>query len=69
MNIVGTKPLTAAIVAETRVPALWADVSLKAVLYTAKTQSRRWMFGRILGSDGHGSYRELRLELLCCLTV
>src|SRR5258708_5337065 len=27
------------------------------------------MFGRIFGLDGRESYRELRLELLCCLTV
>ena len=33
------------------------------------TQSRRWMFGRIFGLDGRESYRELRLELLCCLAV
>src|SRR6202045_4735919 len=25
-----------------------------------------WMFGRIFGLDGPESYRELRLELLCC---
>jgi len=31
------------------------------------TQSRRWMFGRILGLDGRESYRELRLEPLYCL--
>jgi hypothetical protein len=31
--------------------------------------SGRWMFGRIFGLDGSESYRELRLELLCCLTV
>src|SRR6478609_11816192 len=30
------------------------------------TLSRRWMFGRIFGLDGRESYRELRLELLCC---
>jgi hypothetical protein len=30
------------------------------------TQSRRWMFGRIFGLDGRESYRELRLEPLCC---
>ncbi len=24
------------------------------------------MFGRIFGLDGRESYRELRLELLCC---
>jgi hypothetical protein len=30
------------------------------------TQSRRWMLGRILGLDGRESYRELRLEPLCC---
>ena len=28
--------------------------------------SRRWMFGRIFGLDGRESYRELRLEPLCC---
>jgi hypothetical protein len=31
------------------------------------TLSRRWMFGRILGLDSHGSYREL--EPLYGLTV
>jgi hypothetical protein len=31
--------------------------------------SDRWMFGRIFGLDGRESYRELRLEPLCCLTV
>src|SRR6266702_3026768 len=30
------------------------------------TQSRRWMFGRIFGLDGRESYRELRVEPLCC---
>jgi hypothetical protein len=30
------------------------------------TRSRRWMFGRIFGLDGRESYRELRLEPLCC---
>ena len=30
------------------------------------TLSGRWMFGRIFGLDGRESYRELRLELLCC---
>jgi hypothetical protein len=30
------------------------------------TQSRHWMFGRIFGLDGRESYRELRLEPLCC---
>src|SRR5437660_8833785 len=30
------------------------------------THSGRWMFGRIFGLDGRESYRELRLELLCC---
>ena len=34
-----------------------------------KTHSGRWMFGRIFGLDGRESYRELRLEPLCCLTV
>jgi hypothetical protein len=29
------------------------------------TRLRHWMFGRIFGSDGGESYRELRLELLC----
>src|ERR1700733_3593655 len=29
-------------------------------------QSSRWMFGRIFGLDGRESYRELRLEPLCC---
>jgi hypothetical protein len=28
--------------------------------------SRRWMFVRIFGLDGRESYRELRLEPLCC---
>ena len=28
------------------------------------TQSRRWMFGRVLGLDGCESHRELRLERL-----
>ena len=28
--------------------------------------SKRWMFGRIFGLDGRESYRELRLEPLCC---
>jgi len=27
------------------------------------------MFGRIFDLDGRESYRELRLEPLCCLTV
>jgi len=27
------------------------------------------MFGRIFDLDGRESYRELRLELLCCLTA
>jgi hypothetical protein len=30
------------------------------------TQSKRWMFGRISGLEGRESYRELRLEPLCC---
>jgi hypothetical protein len=30
------------------------------------THSGRWMFGRIFGLDGRESYRELRLEPLCC---
>jgi len=30
------------------------------------THSGRWMFGCIFGLDGRESYRELRLELLCC---
>jgi hypothetical protein len=34
--------------------------------YTAWTQSRRWMFGRIFGLDGREGYRKLRLEPLCC---
>ena len=38
----------------------------KRRLVTAHTQSRRWMFGRIFGLDGRESYRELRLEPLCC---
>jgi hypothetical protein len=33
------------------------------------TPEQTLMFGRIFGLDSHGSYRELRLELLCCLTV
>src|SRR6266851_2842838 len=33
---------------------------------TRMTLSGRWMFGRIFGLDGRESYRELRLELLCC---
>ncbi len=33
---------------------------------TQMTLSGRWMFGRIFGLDGRESYRELRLELLCC---
>jgi hypothetical protein len=41
----------------------------RAVKVTRLTQSRRWMFGRIYGFDGQESYRELRLELLYCLTV
>ena len=39
----------------------------KRRLVTAHTLSRRWMFGRILGLDSHGSYREL--EPLYGLTV
>jgi hypothetical protein len=31
--------------------------------------SGRWMFGHVFGLDGQESYRELRLELLYCLTV
>jgi hypothetical protein len=34
--------------------------------HTAKTRTRRWMFGSIFGLDGRESYRELRLEPLCC---
>ena len=30
------------------------------------TQSRRWVSGRVFGFDGRESYRELRLEPLCC---
>jgi hypothetical protein len=30
------------------------------------TQKRHWMFGRIFGLDGLNSYREPRLEPLCC---
>ena len=30
------------------------------------TPGRHWMFGRIFGLDGQDSYRELRLERLCC---
>ena len=33
------------------------------------THSGRWMFGLIFGLDGQESYRELRLELVYCLTV
>ena len=29
-------------------------------------RAERWMFGRIFGLDGRESYRELRLEPLCC---
>ena len=32
----------------------------------ALTHSARWTFGRIFGLDRRESYRELRLELLCC---
>jgi hypothetical protein len=32
-------------------------------------QDRCWMFGRIFGLDGRESYRELRLEPLCCHVV
>jgi hypothetical protein len=39
------------------------------VKLTRLTHSRRWMFGRMLGSDDRESYRKLRLELLCCPTV
>jgi hypothetical protein len=35
----------------------------KRRLCTTHTQSRRWMFGRIFGSDGRESYRELRLDV------
>src|SRR6201982_3521145 len=38
----------------------------KRRLVTAHTQSRPWTFGRIFGLDDRESYRELRLELLCC---
>jgi hypothetical protein len=34
--------------------------------YTAKSHSGRRMFGRVFGLDGRESYRELRLEPLCC---
>src|SRR6266568_7754648 len=37
-----------------------------ALEMTRLTLSGRWMFGRIFGLDGRESYRELRLELLCC---
>jgi hypothetical protein len=38
---------------------------------TRMTQSRRWMFGRILGLglDGRESYRELRWSRYAALTV
>jgi hypothetical protein len=29
-------------------------------------QCGHWMFGRIFGLDGRESYRELRLEPVCC---
>src|SRR6266481_224660 len=40
--------------------------ALHTEFFSVWTQSRRWMFGRILGLDGRESYRELRLEPLCC---
>ena len=33
---------------------------------TVPAEGSRWMFGRIFGLDGRESYRELRLEPLCC---
>jgi hypothetical protein len=50
----------------------WSDCRVgfaptgKRRLCTAHTRSRRWIVGRIFGLDGRESYRELRLELLCC---
>jgi hypothetical protein len=38
------------------------DISRSPLL----THSGRSMFGRIFGLDGRESYRELRLESLCC---
>jgi hypothetical protein len=43
------------------------DPILRPVHLTAC--GKRGLFGRIFGLDGRESYRELRLELLCCPTV
>ena len=43
----------------------WRDLLL-ASSRSKMTKSRRSMFGRIFGLDGRESYRELRLEPLCC---
>jgi hypothetical protein len=59
---------------ETVMPVLSAQVryeevngpSFVAVRGPSLTRSRRWIVGRIFGLDGRESYRELRLELLCC---
>jgi hypothetical protein len=46
--------------------AIWAKRTSSFLAMTRMTQSRRWMFGRIFGLGGRESYRELRLEPLCC---